>query len=302
MGPSSGGAAAEQARKEYEEVQDDPDARLRFAERFYVEGHDGRVHKYGTSELAFMEWEARRGVLNPVSDAVTSGSPWWRDVNGGLLVDAGEAFIRHEQGDTESVSQGVAPWVQFLENPTAANWYRAHNTSVALGYLAHGDQARTEDGWEQKLMNIVLYRVLFTQAVVDRQPWALGLLVGRLAGLFDPRSMLVARVVKDRSLYPESYPLDPDDRRRLERRFNHFDNIVVATVDLAFIRARLDRLYAYMADDLDVPELQRFCSDRLPSYPWCIHLHDNELIAIGVTDHPGWPMRALGRVMDALNA
>jgi hypothetical protein len=295
-------SAATQARAEFDEVQDDPDARLGFARRFYLESHDGRVHNYGTSELAFMEWEARRGVLNPVRDATPLGSPWWREVNGQLLCDAREAFLRREQGITGPAEPGVATWLGFLDDPNAATWYRAHNTSITLGYLTHADLAQAEDGWEQKLMNIVHYRVLFTQAVVDRQRWALGFLDRWASGLFDPRSLLVARVVKDRSLYPESYPLDADDRQRLERRVNHFDNLLVAAIDLACIRARLDRLYDFMADDLDVPELRRFCPRRLPSYPWCLHLHENEMMAIGVTDHPGWPTRALGRLLDALGA
>jgi hypothetical protein len=291
------------ARAEFEEVQDDPRARLAFARRFYREDVEGKAHNYGNSERAFMKWEVQRGVLNPRSGSAADppGSPWWREVNGGLLVDAQEAYLRrHEQIEGGRVSLGVSAWLRFVDEPSATNWYRAHNTSIVLGYLAHAGLARDELGWEQKLMNIVLYRVLFTQAVVDRQPWALGILIHLFGGLFDPRGSMVSRVIHNRSLYPASYPLDADDRRRLERRMNHFDDMIGAAVDIVFIRSRLDRLFRYMADDLGVPELIQLCPGLLPSYPWCLSLADNELVAISLNDHPGLPARTLGRFVDLL--
>ena len=291
---------AERARAEYEQVEDDPEARLRFARRFYLEDKEGKRHNYGESERAFMKWEVSRGVLNPLTGPLADppGSPWWRAVNGHLLIDAQEAFLRHEEHIEGDTPPGVTAWMRFVDEPTAANWYRAHNTSIVRGYLAHAALAREENGWEQKLMNIVLYRVLFTQAVVDRQPWALGILIHVFGGIFDPRANLVSRVVHNRSLYPQSYPLDKDDKQRLERRINHFDDLLGAAVDIVFIRSRLDRLFTYMAEDLNVPELLDLCPGLLPSYPWCLTLGHNEMVAIGLSDHPGLPARMMGRLVD----
>ncbi len=291
---------AEQARAEYEQVEDDPEARLRFARRFYLEDKEGKRHNFGDSERAFMKWEVSRGVLNPLTGPMANppGSPWWRAVNGHLLIDAQEAFLRHEAHVVGDTPPGVAAWMRFVDEPTAANWYRAHNTSIVRGYLAHAALARDENGWEQKLMNIVLYRVLFTQAVVDRQPWALGILIHVFGGIFDPRANLVSRVVHNRSLYPQSYPLDKDDKQRLERRINHFDDLLGAAVDIVFIRSRLDRLFTYMAEDLNVPELRDLCPGLLPSYPWCLTLDHNEMVAIALSDHPGLPARMIARLVD----
>jgi len=291
---------AERARAEYEQVENDPEARLRFARRFYLEDKEGKRHNFGDSERAFMQWEARRGVLNPLTGPLADppGSPWWRAVNGHLLIDAQEAFLRNQEHVEGDIPPGVAAWMRFVDEPTAANWYRAHNTSIVRGYLAHAALAREENGWEQKLMNIVLYRVLFTQAVVDRQPWALGILIHVVGGIFDPRAGLVSRVVHNRSLYPQSYPLDEQDKQRLERRINHFDDLLGAAVDIVFIRSRLDRLFTYMAEDLNVPELRDLCPGLLPSYPWCLSLGHNEMVAIALSDHPGLPARMLGRLVD----
>lgn len=300
MRDNGGEAVGLEARADLAAVENDPEARLRFAARFYREADDGRVLNFGESELAFMRWEQRRGVLNPPDDAQQPGSAWWRTVNGDLLVNAQEAYLRRARGCEAGASPAVAAWLRFLDEPAAVTWYRAHNTSVVRGYIAHADLATREDGWEQKLMNIVLYRVLFTQAVVDRERWADLGLTKIAAALCDPRSKLVPRVVKEHALYPDSYPLDARDRARLERRFDHFGSVPVAFIDLVFIRTRLDRLYAFMAADLGVEELARFCQDRLTTYPWCFDVNDNELTAIEIADHPGWPTRALGWLMDAL--
>jgi hypothetical protein len=297
--------AAERARRDFESVEDDPAARLEFARRFYLESPDGVVHGFGASELAFMEWEIRRGVLDRRHATATPGSPWWRAVNGRLLLDAQEAFILRggangdaRAGETKGSNPGVAAWLRFLDGPSPPGWYRAHNTSICLGYLDTAGLARRESGHEQKLMNIVLYRVLFTQAVVDRQPWTFGRLTGRFSPLFDPESGLVSKVVKDRSLYPCSYPLDRADCDRLDRRLNHLGDVFPSVVDLAFIRTRLHRLYDFMAHDLAVPRITELCDLLMPCYPWGLHLDANELVAIHATDHPGPFMRMTARLID----
>jgi hypothetical protein len=45
---------------------------------------------YRQAASAFMRWQLRRGLLNPV-DSPKPGSPWWRAINERLLCDVGEA-------------------------------------------------------------------------------------------------------------------------------------------------------------------------------------------------------------------
>ena len=73
-------------------VRNDPALRLQLASRFY-EDRPGRasIRAYRRAELAFMRWQASRGVLAPPESA-RPGSIWWRSVNESLLRDACEAL------------------------------------------------------------------------------------------------------------------------------------------------------------------------------------------------------------------
>ncbi|MDH4354071.1 MAG: DUF2071 domain-containing protein [Actinomycetota bacterium] len=286
-------------------MADDPGARLAFARRFYMEADDGSVHDYGRSELAFLEWEIDRGVLNdpePPGDA-QAGSPWWRAVNGRLLVEAEEAFILRSEGrdsGTEASNPGTAAWLRFLADPSPQSWYRAHDNSICRGYLAAAHLARQEEGHEQKLMNHVLYRVLFTQAVVDRRPWTLGWLTRLVSPAVDPESSVVNTVVHDPDLYPRSYPLDAADRARLERRRPGFGSLLAAIIDLAVIRPQLGRLYRYAARTLGVPDVEQLHRHSTACYPWGLTLdaghplNEEEEEARRIADRPGLVMRAFG--------
>lgn len=298
MANESGESAAARAREEFDAVQNDPTARLDFARRFYVELPNREEHAYGHSELAFMKWEIDRGVLNPIEGTAHPGSPWWRQVNAILLVEAQEAFILSDEGKQTGSNQGTDAWLRFIADPSPHHWYQAHDTSICRGYLTSARLASEEIGLEQKLMNIVLYRVLFTQAVVDRQPWILGPLTRIVSPLVAPDSPLVTYVVKDRSLYPNSYPLDAEDRATLERRFNSLGNILAAIVDLAVIRPRLARLFTYIASDLELPEVELLCRSGTPCYPWGLNLDQNQLDAIDTADRPGLAVRLLTRLLD----
>ena len=75
----------------------------------------------------------------------------------------------------------------FVDDPTARNWYRAHNASVVAGYLEHRDLAEAESEAERFFMNVVLCRVSFTHALVAAPRLSLGW-VGPVAPfLGDPR-------------------------------------------------------------------------------------------------------------------
>lgn len=292
---------AQQADSDLRAVEDDPAARLEFARSFFTKHPDEHLQEFGNSELAFMEWEVRRGCLNPLTDPGHAGSPWWRAVNGALLRDAREAHLLFDEGRTSAEglasNPGVQRWLEFMEKPSAAHWYLAHNTSITAGYLRFADMAANERGHEQKLMNLVLYRVLFTQAVVDDQRWTFGWLGGLLRGLVSPTSRMVAIVVNRRDLYPATYPLSEEDCRTLDRRFNHLGNVFVSVIDMAVIGGQLPRLYDYAATTLDTPDLRAFNCRHMACYPWGVRMNPYELDAIRSSDRPSLPVRMISRVI-----
>ena len=292
---------AAQADADLRAVEDDPAARLEFARAFFTAHPSEHLHDFGNSELAFMDWEIRRGCLNATDDPEHPGSPWWRAVNGALLRDAREAHLLFDEGKTAAEGLGSNPgvqrWLEFLEQPSASRWYVAHNTCIAAGYLRFHDDAALERGHEQKLMNLVLYRVLFTQAVVDGQRWTFGWMSRFLRGLVSPKSRMVATVVHRRDLYPGTYPLSGDDCRTLDRRFNHLGNVFVSVIDKAVIGGQLPRLYKYAADTLAIPELRSFARGHFACYPWAVRMHPNELEAILSMDPPTWGVRMISRVI-----
>lgn len=295
------GSFAERADVALAQVADNPAARMKLASSFFTTHPSEGIHDFGRSELAFMQWEVDRGCLNSLDDNDAPGSEWWRQVNGRLLRDTVEAQLLHDAGkrsDSGSESRAsVRAWLEFIEQPSASSWYAAHNSSIVGGYLETTHLASKEIGLEQKLMNVVLYRVLFTQAVVEDEPWALGRL-GRLLGpLVAPKSRMVRYVVHRRDFYPATYPLDADDRRNLERRLGHLQSWPASLIDIALIGTRLPALYRWAATRLDVPELHHLARHTMPCYPWGMKVAANELDAIAANDRPPLAASVVGRIV-----
>ncbi|WP_436795809.1 hypothetical protein [Actinospongicola halichondriae] len=290
------GRFAAEADAQVAAVADDPTARYRLAESFYV-CHPGEGwHSYGASELAFLKWEIHRGVLDPVGDAVKPGSAWWRAVNAELLRDAIEARLMFDAGDTEPGStRGVRAWQRFLADPHATSWYRAHNTSIALGYLHHVASATDEEPHEQKLMSLTLTRVLYAQAIVEDHDWALGHLSRVARWFFRPSASGVSIAMHVPDLSPQHYPLRSDLRRRTPA-WTHLGDPFIWFVDHVLIGSRLDQLYDLTATSLDLPELRRLSRSGVASYPWGHGLRDPEVAAISVSDFPSPLQRRLGRL------
>jgi hypothetical protein len=142
--------AAEFALAKVSEVRDDPDARLALMRRLYAgPAGDATTHlPYRCAAVAFMRWQLRRGLLRPLNGP-RSGSPWWRAVNERLLRDGWEALgltVGHDPaGGAASASASLA----FIREPTAQNWYRAHNVSIVAAYLEHRDLAEQESRTER---------------------------------------------------------------------------------------------------------------------------------------------------------
>jgi hypothetical protein len=212
--------------------------------------------------MSFMRWEVNRGVLNPL-DGDSPGSPWWRAMSERLLRDGCEAVARSAGLDGEMSSPTVAPWMTFVADPTAQNWYRAHNSTVVAAYLEYRDLAELENRAERFFLNVVLLRVLYAHALVAAPRLALGRLaaVGPLLG--DPRLGMAGIFLSLGRVLPDHYPLrgDLDAYLREERGFGRL-------LDFAVIGPRLRHLYCWSAGELDHPGLSELIVDSSPAYVW----------------------------------
>ena len=177
------------AEEQVAAARDSPAARLALIDRTY-HGPTGRAPRhlpYRRAALSFMRWQVGRGLLDPL-DASPPGSVWWRAVNERLLRDGCEAVALVGDRPGEPSSPPVQLWLGFVAKPTPDRWYRAHNASIAAGYLANRDLADDEGMAERFFMNVALLRVLFAHALVAAPRLAVGRLapVGLLLG--DPVS------------------------------------------------------------------------------------------------------------------
>lgn len=269
--------AQTRATAEVAAVADDPQGRLRLREAFYRRFGFGPGAGFGTSELDFLRWEVRRGVLNAVQ-APAPGSPWWRAVNADLLTQALCAAYLHDSSAAQAPDLPTTAWLAYLRAPSATTWYRAHNTSIVAGYLAHAGLARQESEAEQAFMNIVLYRLLYAQALVERsapgllsdlQHGRLGRLIGDLERLIaDPLLPSVDVIVHLPDFYPASYPLRPDELQYVFETGHSAADLMERLFDHVVIGSGLPALYDEAAGWLSLPELRGMISGRRPNYPW----------------------------------
>jgi hypothetical protein len=250
----------EQAQRVVASVLDDPEARYELRVRFYEKyGFMPEGAGYGNSELAFMRWEIGRGVLAPAP----KGSRWWRDVNASLLFDAELAALIHETSDCRDAPLGTRRWLNYLARPSSANWYLAHNGSIVDGYLAQAIAARDESSAEQTFMNIVLYRVLYAEAMVKGSTF-LGVL-GRI--LADPMLPAVDVITHLADFYPRDYPLTQEDALAIEGRAPGFFDDTVRLFDDLIILRHVTALYDHAATMLEVPTLRELLREGRAIYP-----------------------------------
>jgi len=225
-------------------------------------------------------YQLRRAFYDKLT-APQPGSRWWRDVNLDFLYDAQCAAVLHDQGDVDPVDPSlpapVAYWLAYLRGPSASSWYRAHNASIASGYLRHADSARAEIAAEQVFLNMVLYRLLYAQSMVQEDaPGLLGWLARtlrrwKLRGLerlmADPRSPSVDVIVHLPDFYPRHYPLQPADIRDVLERGDSLGVLAEKVLDDGFILPALTRLYALAAGWLKMPEISCLVANHKPVYP-----------------------------------
>ena len=253
---------ARQAFATVDAVKNDPEARYELRVRFYDKYGYGPGAGFGSSELAFLRWEIDRGVLAPL-DARQPGSRWWRDVNSMLIYDAELAALIHESGFEVAAPPGAQRWLDFIETPSEKSWYLAHNGSIVGGYLREAAAARAELDGEQRFMNIVLYRVLYAEAMVSGAS-ILGL-IGRLFA--DPKLPAVNLIVDVRDFYPRDYPLTRQDVRDLGGRGDSLMDLAVRLFDGGIILPEATSLYHHAATSLGIPGLSELVVDGRPSYP-----------------------------------
>lgn len=265
-----------EARAVVATVADDPHGRLEMRREFYrrygfhhlCHGDDalhthGPGYGFGRSELDFMSWEIERGVLNRLDDRVCCGSRWWRDVNLDFLYDGELAVLARSAGlPAATLPVGARHWGRYLESPGVVTWYRAHNASIVAGYLRHPATAAQERRSEQRFMNVVLYRLLYAQAMVEGfELPALG------RALADPRLPSVDLLVHLPDFYPRHYPLSKQDIAHVMHRGHSAQELLVDLMDIVFIHPDLGRLYARATSWLGIPALRRLVEAGEPAYP-----------------------------------
>jgi hypothetical protein len=252
------------ARAQVAAVRDNPRGRLELITRTYhgPTGSAPRHLPFRRAALSFMRWQAKRGVLNPLSGS-PPGSPWWRNMNERLLRDGSEAVALAGGAAGAPSSAAVRLWLVFIDTPTARNWYRAHNASIVGGYLEHRELADEESKAERFFMNVALGRVLYAHALVAAPRLAVGRFarLGRLLG--DPRLGMAGAFLSLGRVLPDRYPLDFDVERYVadEHRLGRM-------LDYAVILPRIQRVYEWSADELAEPRLLELVRDGNPTYAW----------------------------------
>jgi hypothetical protein len=256
--------AAEEALAMVAAARHDPALRLELAASFY-DDRPGRppVRAYRRAELAFMRWQASRGVLAPPESA-RPGSPWWRSVNACLLRDAWEASWLAAGRPGHASSPAVARWAGFLAAPSARAWYRAHNASIVAASLKYRHLCAAELPAERFFMDVAIARLVCVHALVVRPRLVAGrlALAGRLVG--DPRWRGADLFLSLRNVLPGRYPLTGISIDELLTMENHAGRLI----DYGVILPRMQALYELAASDLDEPRLLDLVKNGFPIYAW----------------------------------
>ncbi|MDQ3031766.1 MAG: NAD(P)-binding protein [Myxococcota bacterium] len=265
-----------EARDRVAAVRDDPEARYAMRARFYAKwgGDGGGGPGLGRSELDFLRWEIERGVLHAPAEG---GSPWWRAVNERLLYAAELATLLEERLPALEVGLGpVRLWREYMRAPTPKSWYRAHNGSIASGYLDEVTLAHAEPWSERVFVNVVLYRLLYAQGLVE------GVDLGRLGEILaDPRLPSVEMLLDLPAFYPRHYVLSKADIANVLQRGHSLEDDAAAALDDLFVIPELTALYRHAAGWTMQPGLERLLALGRPSYPGDLtptkpHEHDED--------------------------
>ncbi len=256
--------AATIAARRVAEVRNRPHGRLDLLRSSYapLPGTPPQHLRYRRAALAFMGWQVRRGLLNPL-DHQRPGSPWWRAVNERLLRDTCEARLRVLGHPGPASLPSVEPSIRFARQPSSRTWYLAHNVTIVSAYLDHRVLAERESRVERFFINLVLLRLLYAHALVAAPRLALGWLAPIAPWLGDPRRAMTGMFLSVSRVLPNLYPLEGalDD-------YIVDEHTVGRLLDVGVIAPRLTELYRWSTDELRIPEVADLICDATPAYAW----------------------------------
>ncbi|MGE3288199.1 MAG: hypothetical protein AB7J32_19160 [Pseudonocardia sp.] len=256
--------AADVAAARVAQVRDRPQARLDLLRWSYtpLPGTPPLHLRYRRATLAFMEWQVRRGLLDPL-DGRRPGSPWWRAVNDRLLRDTCEARMRVLGHPGPASTPSAEPSVNFAFRPSVRSWYLAHNVTIVRAYLDHRELAERENRVERFFINLVLIRLLYAHALVAAPSLALAWLAPAARWLGDPRRAVTGIFLSVSRVLPDRYPLD-----NALTDYIADEHIIGRLLDVGVITPRLADLYEWSADELGIPELLPLLRRGTPAYAW----------------------------------
>lgn len=249
-------------------VRNNPEGRYQMRKEFYERYGHGEFSEFGfgNSEIAFLSWE-KRGLFNSPEDT-PPGSPWWRNVNLEFMYYSELAALIHEEGlDTLNflkVPVQVDFWLDFIDTPSSKHWYRAHNSSIIAAYEKYTELAKDEILAEQVFINMVLYRLLFAQAMVESEHFAFGKLGAVLA---NPKLPAVKFIVHDPFFYPSTYPLTKHEQNIILGKVHSIGELEVKFLDYYLIMPHLEELYTKAAEINNTVGLLSFIKEGRPVYP-----------------------------------
>jgi hypothetical protein len=221
---------------------------------------------YGRSELDFLAWEIRRGVLNSPTGLTQQGSNWWRNVNLKFIVTSETARDIHEgrHKPDEEITNEIRLWLEYIVHRTEESWYRAHNASIVRAYLDFSADAHGESPFEQTFMNEVLYRVLYAQAMVE-DATAFG-----ESGLVAANPMLPAVdiMVSIPAFYPDNYQLSKQDIQNVMHKGHSVGGDLERDFDEYLVYPHIPALYESAAKWVNISELTDLQKNGKPIYPF----------------------------------
>ena len=246
-------------------IKDNPEARLKSREAFYKKYGDATLGEfgYGNSELAFMKWKNRRMLHS--TDSKKPTSEWWNAINLWFiyLSELG-AKAKESNFPKNKLPVPARFWYEFIEKPDAVLWYRAHNSSIIDAYLKYPELAKKENLPEQVFINIVLYRLLFAQAIVEGKAFAFS----RLGKIFaHPKNNAVDLITQFETFYPENYPMTQEEQNHLLGKCHNLHVLGMKFLDDVLIEPEFADLYHHASEWNKQAQLVNLLVDNKPAYP-----------------------------------
>ena len=252
-------------------AEGDPEKRFELRASFYAHYGFGTPvvpRGYGEADLAFVRWQIDRGVFGarPLGSPSQMGSAWWRAVDACVLYDVALAQLVYEaQLADAAVGLEVHAWIAYIGRPSPESWLRAHNGSLVRGYLENRAAAFTESPAERILMNEVLYRFLFLEAVAVA--WSEGTLDAGPKHETEPRLWTADLVRRMTMMHPTKYPLPSGEIRTLDFVGKSVEGGLTPVLDLDLALPHLKALSILVAGVVKEPELDHAIKNGLPVYP-----------------------------------